>query len=76
MSEAVIEEKFALTSQARKAAISVAANITEGFKNKVSPKVIGSIYNLEFIPYNVNTAKGIKCSITLEELNELFTAVT
>jgi hypothetical protein len=51
-------------------------SITEGFKNKVSPKVIGSIYNLEFIPYNVNTAKGIKCSITLEELNELFTAVT
>ena len=50
-------------------------SITEGFKNNVPPKVIGSIYNLEFIPYNVNTSKGIKCSITLEKLNELFTAV-
>lgn len=43
-------------------------SITEGFKNKVPPKVIGSIYNLEFIPYNVNTSKATKCSITLEEL--------
>jgi hypothetical protein len=49
-------------------------SVTEGFKNKVPPKVIGSIYNLEFIPYNVNTSKGTKCSITLEELNELFTS--
>jgi len=49
-------------------------SITEGFKNNVPPKIIGSIYNLEFIPYNVNTAKGTKCSITLEKLNELFTS--
>lgn len=50
-------------------------SVTEGFKNNVPPKVVGSIYNLEFIPYNVNTSKGIKCSITLEKLNELFAAV-
>jgi len=43
-------------------------SITEGFRNNVPPKIIGSIYNLEFIPYNVNVSKGIKCSITLEEL--------
>ena len=43
-------------------------SITEGFKNKVPPKVIGSIDNLEFIPYNVNLSNGIKCSIKLEEL--------
>ena len=47
-------------------------SITEGFRNKVAPKIIGSIYNLEFIPYNVNTSKGTKCSITLEELYVLF----
>ena len=47
-------------------------SITEGFKNKVPPKVIGSIYNLEFIPYNVNVSKGTKCSIKLEELYVLF----
>jgi len=46
-------------------------SITEGFKNKVPPKVIGSIYNLEFIPYNANISKGTKCSITLERLYEL-----
>ena len=43
-------------------------SITEGFKNKVPPKVIGSIYNLEFVLYNVNISKGTKCSITLEKL--------
>jgi hypothetical protein len=47
-------------------------SITEGFKNKVPPKVIGSVYNLEFIPYNVNASKGTKCSIKLEELYVLF----
>jgi hypothetical protein len=46
-------------------------SITEGFKNNVPPKIIGSIYNLEFIPYNVNTSKGTKCSISLEKLYEL-----
>jgi len=46
-------------------------SITEGFYKKVPPKVIGSIHNLEFIPAADNVAKGIKCSITLEELYEL-----
>ena len=50
-------------------------SITEGFKNKVPPKVIGSIDNLEFICYTDNLSKGTKCSITLEKLNELFAAV-
>ena len=43
-------------------------SITEGFKNKVPPKVIGSIDNLEFICYTDNLRKGTKCSITLEKL--------
>lgn len=43
-------------------------SIFEGFKNNVSPKVIGSIYNLEFMLYNVNVSKGTKCSVELEEL--------
>ena len=46
-------------------------SITEGFKNKVSPKLIGSINNLEFIWYTNNLSKGTKCSITLEKLYEL-----
>ena len=43
-------------------------SITEGFKNKVPPKVIGSIDNLEFICYTDNLSKATKCSITLEKL--------
>jgi hypothetical protein len=43
-------------------------SITEGFKNKVPPKIIASIQNLRFIPYSENVKKGTKCSITLEEL--------
>jgi len=47
-------------------------SITEGFNQKVPPEVIGSIHNLEFIPAISNVKKGIKCSITLEVLYELF----
>jgi hypothetical protein len=47
-------------------------SITEGFYKKVPPKVIGSIHNLEFIPALDNVTKGIKCSITVEKLYELF----
>jgi hypothetical protein len=46
-------------------------SITEGFRNNVPPKIIGSIYNLKFIHYKENTSKNIKCSITLEKLYEL-----
>jgi len=51
-------------------------SITEGFKNNVPPKIIGSIHNLEFIDHKENCKKGIKCSITLKELYELFASVT
>jgi hypothetical protein len=47
-------------------------SITEGFKHGVPPKIIGSIQNLHFMPYNENVSKGTKCSITLEELYALF----
>ena len=43
-------------------------SISEGFKNNVPPKVIGSIDNLEFICYTDNLSKGTSCSITLEKL--------
>ena len=43
-------------------------SITEGFRNGVPPKIIGSIHNLEFIHHLENVSKGTKCSITLEEL--------
>jgi hypothetical protein len=50
-------------------------SISEGFKNKVSPNIIGSVYNLEFLLSTDNVRKGTKCSITLEKLYELFAAV-
>jgi hypothetical protein len=39
-----------------------------GFKNNVDPELIGNIANLEFIPWEENTKKIEKCSITLKEL--------
>ena len=43
-------------------------SIAEGFRNKVPPKIIGSIDNLEFLLYTDNIKKGTSCSITLEKL--------
>ncbi len=39
-----------------------------GFKNKVLPKIIGNICNLEIIPWEENIAKHSSCSILLEDL--------
>lgn len=46
-------------------------SICEGFRNNVSPEIIGNIYNLKFIPWRENQLKGKKCSITLEKLTQL-----
>jgi len=43
-------------------------SILEGFKQGISPELIGNINNLEFIPWRENMVKGSKCSITIEEL--------
>jgi hypothetical protein len=37
-------------------------SIWYGYKNKIDPKLIGSIDNLEFIPCYENQTKGIKCN--------------
>jgi len=43
-------------------------SILEGFKNKISPKIIGGIKNLQFIPWEENIKKRTKNSITINEL--------
>lgn len=43
-------------------------SILEGFKNKISPTIIGGIKNLEFIPWEENIKKRTKNSITINEL--------
>lgn len=43
-------------------------SIIEGFKNKISPEIIGDIKNLEFIPWKENLKKRTKCSITIKQL--------
>ena len=43
-------------------------SISNGFDQKISPLIIGSIYNLEYILTCVNSSKGPKNSITLEDL--------
>jgi hypothetical protein len=47
-------------------------SVSEGFRNKVSPKIMGSIHNLEFIESINNDSKKRKCSITKEKLLELY----
>ena len=46
-------------------------SIIEGFKNNIKPEIIGSINNLEFIPWEENLLKRAKCSITKEQLINL-----
>ena len=46
-------------------------SILEGFKQGIEPEILGSIHNLEFIPWEENISKGSKCSITIEELISL-----
>ena len=47
-------------------------SISMGFKNDISPQIIGSMSNLEFILFTDNVKKGTNCSITKEKLYELF----
>lgn len=44
----------------------------QGFLNNIPPHIIGSIHNLEMLPFRINCKKVDKCSITKEELFELF----
>jgi hypothetical protein len=46
-------------------------SLYEGFKNNVSPKIIGGYKNLEVIESFKNLSKGKKCSIELSEINKL-----
>lgn len=46
-------------------------SIAEGFKNKIEPQIIGSIKNLEFIPWMENLTKRTKCTITMKELKTI-----
>ena len=47
-------------------------SIFYGFYNDVPPKIIGSIYNLEYLPKSKNCSKQTKCSIDLKTLNEMY----
>jgi hypothetical protein len=41
---------------------------TEGFKNNISPEIIGSYINLQMLTESDNCSKCYKCSISKEEL--------
>jgi ribosomal protein L44E len=47
-------------------------SISRGFMEGISPKIIGSIHNLEVMDAKLNTIKQNKCSISKEELLEKF----
>jgi hypothetical protein len=45
-------------------------SISRGYIEGVDPKLIGSIRNLEFIPWEENMKKQGKCSLSIEELKD------
>ena len=47
-------------------------SIIEGFENEIDPKIIGNIYNIQFITKHKNRVKHRKCSITINKLQELY----
>jgi hypothetical protein len=47
-------------------------SIKYGFINSVPPYIIGSIHNLEMLPWFDNVYKGERCSMELEHLCDLF----
>lgn len=47
-------------------------SVFEGFKQGIEPEIIGNIVNLEFIPWEENLNKGVKCSITENELRTIY----
>lgn len=47
-------------------------SITDGYINNVEPEIIGSIYNLRFIPAMDNQIKKTKSDISLKELKKLY----
>ena len=51
-----------------KLAIDHKYSISQGYKNKISPEIIGSIINLEVLTHSKNCSKGPKCSISLSKL--------
>ena len=48
----------------------------EGFKQGISPEIIGSVVNLTPLHYIANREKRIRCSITLDDLLEKYTNFT
>lgn len=47
-------------------------SVLEGFNNGILPCIIGSICNLEVIPWKENLSKSSKCSMTIDELVNIF----
>jgi hypothetical protein len=48
-------------------------SVYEGFKNKISPEIIGSIVNLQVITFSENAKKNKKSTISLHTLNKKYT---
>jgi hypothetical protein len=50
-------------------------SIAQGFIDNVDAKIIGHIKNLEMIHFRKNMSKNMKCSISLEELQQLIESI-
>lgn len=50
-------------------------SIYDGYKNRIDPKIIGSIHNLQIIPADINIKKNKKSWQTLEELINKYNSI-
>jgi hypothetical protein len=51
-----------------KLAIDHKYSVSQGFKNKISPEIVGCIINLQLLTVSENASKNGKCSISLQKL--------
>jgi len=51
-------------------------SICEGYKNKIDPKIIGSVANLQILPQSVNKQKNAQSWITIERLYNLYNSLS
>ena len=77
------EEQFALTSQFRRAAVSIAANIAEGFKKKsnkeklrlmnIAQASLEECRNYEILSKDLGYGDTVQLNLLLEEVSRLLT---
>lgn len=68
----LLKENIKIKEYKNKWSIDHKYSILTGFNHQISPKIIGSIVNLEILSFSKNSKKSSKCSISKEKLIDLY----